>query len=100
MSGVLYGCETVSILRKERFLAVFQNGMPRKILNEGTPEEKKKQNGDLGILYFSHLFFGGGGVIERREVRWMRHVLRIREKRNANIILGGKREGKRASGRN
>jgi hypothetical protein len=38
-------------------------------------------------------------IIKSRRMRWARHVARMREKRNAYMILGGKPEGKRPLGR-
>jgi hypothetical protein len=38
-------------------------------------------------------------MIRSRRMRWVEHVARMREKRNAYRILMGKPEGKRALGR-
>ena len=43
----LYGCETWSILRKERRLTVFENGMLRKVLSEA-----KLRGGECKIKTF------------------------------------------------
>jgi hypothetical protein len=38
-------------------------------------------------------------IIKSRRIRWAGHVTRLREKKNAYRILGGKSEGKRPTGR-
>lgn len=53
----LYGCETWSILRKERRLTVFENGMLRKVLSEAKLRGGGMQNKDLCNLCSSPKFF-------------------------------------------
>ena len=61
LSVVLHGCETWSlILRKERRLRVFENGVLRRIFgprrDEATGEWKKLHNEQLNDLYCSTNF--------------------------------------------
>lgn len=37
-------------------------------------------------------------MMQSRRIRWVRHVERVEEMKSANIILVGKREGKKALG--
>jgi hypothetical protein len=38
-------------------------------------------------------------MIKSRKMTWIDHVARIGEKRNADMVLGGRLEGKRSQGR-
>jgi len=98
---VVYGCETWSlILREERRLRVFENGVLRRIFgpkrDEITGEWRKLRNEELNYLYSSPNIFQ---VIKKRRMSWEEHVARMRERRGVYRVLAGKPEGKRPLGR-
>jgi hypothetical protein len=99
---VLYGCEIWSLtLREEHRLRVFENMVLRRIL--GPKRDKvmggwrKLDNEELHDLYSSPGI--SIRMITSRRMRWVGHVARMREKRNAYMLLVGKPEGKRPLGR-
>jgi hypothetical protein len=63
---------------------------------EVTGEWRKLHNEELRDLYSSPSIIR---IIKSRRTRWVRHVARIGEKRNAYRLLIGKPEGKRPLGR-
>jgi hypothetical protein len=93
---VAYGCEAWSlILREKHRLRVFENRMLRRIFgskNEVTGEWRKLHNEKLRDLYSSPSTIR---MIKSRRMRWVGHVARMGEKRNAYRLLVGKPEGKR-----
>jgi hypothetical protein len=98
---VLYGCETWSLtLRKEHRLRMFENKVLRRIFgpkrNEVTVGLRKLHNEELRDLYSSPSITR---IIKSRRMRWVGHVARMGEKRNAYRLLVGKPEGKRPLGR-
>jgi hypothetical protein len=98
---VLYGCETWSLtLREEHILRVFENRVLRKIFgpkrDEVTGEWRKLRNEELRDLYSSPSVIR---IIMSRRMRWVGHVARMWENRNAYRLLVGKPEGKRPLGR-
>ena len=101
LSVVLYGCETWSLmLREERRLRVFDNGVLRRIFgrkrDEVTWEWRKLHNEELNDLYCSPNIVQ---VIKSRRMRWAGHVARMEEKRGVYRVLVGKPEGKIPLGR-
>jgi len=98
---VLYGCETWSLtLREERKLRVFENMMLRRIFGprryEVMGKWRRLHNEELNDLYSSLIIVR---VIKSRRMRWVRHVARMGEEREAYRVLVGKPEGKRPLGR-
>jgi hypothetical protein len=98
---VLYGCETWSLtLREEHRLGVFENRVLRRIFGQKrdklTGEWRKLHNEELRDLYSSPSIIG---IIKSRRMRLAGHVERIRDKRNAYILLVGKTERKRPLGK-
>jgi hypothetical protein len=86
LNVVLYGCDFWPLsLREEHRLRVFG---PKR--DEVTEEWRKLHNEELRDLY---------RIIKSRMMRWVGHVARIWEKRNAYWLLVGKPEGKRPLGR-
>jgi hypothetical protein len=79
---------------------VFENRELRRIFgpkrDEVTGEWRKLQNEELRDLYFSPSIIR---IIKSRRMRWMGHVTRMGENRNAYRLLVGKPEGKRPLGR-
>jgi hypothetical protein len=76
---------------------VFENRVPRRIFgpkrDEVTGERRKLHNEELHDLYSSPSFIR---IIKARRMRWIGHVARMGEKRNAYRLLVGKpREGGR-----
>jgi hypothetical protein len=101
MPVVLYGCETWSLtLREEHRLRVFENRVLRRLFgpkrDEVTGEWRKLHNKKLRDLYSSPSIIR---KIKSRRMRWVGHVARIWEKRNAYRLLVSKPEGKRPLGR-
>jgi hypothetical protein len=85
MPIVLYGCETWSlILREEHSLRVFENRVLRRIFgqkrDEVTGDWKELHNEELHDLYPSPSIIR---IIMSRRMRWVGHVARTGEKRNA-----------------
>jgi hypothetical protein len=98
---VLYGCETWSLtLREEHRLGVFLNRVLRRIFglkrDEVTGEWRKLHNEELHDLYSSRSIIR---ILQARRMRWVGHVARMGEKRNAYRLLVGKPEGRRPLGR-
>jgi hypothetical protein len=94
---VLYGCETWSLtLREEHRLRVFENRVLRRIFgpkrDEVTGEWRKLHNEELHDLYSSASIIR---IIKLRWMRWVEHVARMGERRNAYRFLVGKPEGRR-----
>jgi predicted ABC-class ATPase len=90
---VLYGCETWSLtLREEHRLRVFENKVLRRIFgpkrDEVTGGWRKLHNEELDDLYSSPSIIR---IIKSRRMRWVGHVARMGEKRNAYRLLVGKR---------
>jgi hypothetical protein len=89
---VLYGGEIRSLtLREKHRWKVFENRVLRK-RDEVTGEWRKLHNEELLNLCPSPNIIR---LIKSRRMRWVGHVARIGEKRNAYRILVGKPEGKR-----
>jgi hypothetical protein len=86
-------------LREEHRLRVFENRVLRRILgpkrDEVTGKWRKLHNEELRDLYSSPSIIR---IIKPR-MRWVGHVARMGEKRNAYRLLVGKPEGKRPLGR-
>jgi hypothetical protein len=98
---VLYGCETWSVtLREEHRLGVFENRVLRRIFepkrDEVTGEWRKLHNEELHDLYSLPSFIR---IIKARRMKWVGHVARMGEKRNAYRLLVGKPEGRRPLGK-
>jgi hypothetical protein len=98
---VLYGCESWPLtLREEHRLRVFENRVLRRIFgpkrDEVTGEWRKLHNEELRDLYSSPSIMK---IIRLRRMRWMEHVARMGEKRNAYRLLVGKPDRKRPLGR-
>ncbi|KAJ4433414.1 hypothetical protein ANN_15673 [Periplaneta americana] len=98
---VLYGCETWTLtLREEHRLRVFENKVLRKIFgakrDEVTGEWRKLHNAELHTLYSSPDIIRN---IKSRRLRWVGHVARMGESRNACRVLVGRPEEKRPLGR-
>jgi hypothetical protein len=92
---VLYGCETWSLtLREEHRLRVFENRVLRKIFglkrDEVKGERRKLHNEELYDLYSSPSIIR---IIKSRRKRWVGHVARMGEERNAYRLLVGKPKG-------
>ncbi|KAJ4440348.1 hypothetical protein ANN_08487 [Periplaneta americana] len=97
----LYGCETWTLtLREEHRLRVFENKVLRKIFgakrDEVTGEWRKLHNTELHALYSSPDIIRN---IKSRRLRWVGHVVRMGESRNAYRVLVGRPEVKRSLGR-
>jgi hypothetical protein len=92
---VLYGCETWSLtLNEEHRLRVFENRVLRRIFgpkrNDVMGEWRKLHNEELCYLYSSPSIIR---IMKSRRMRWVGHVARMGEKRNAYRLVG-KPEGK------
>jgi hypothetical protein len=97
LPGVLFGCETLSvILREEHRLRVFESRVLRRISgpkrDEVTGEWRRLHNGELHNLYSSPDIIR---QIKSRRMRWVGYVARMGEGRNVYRILVGKPEGKK-----
>jgi hypothetical protein len=87
-------------MRKEHKLRVFEDRVLRRISGQ-------KRDGVTGVWRKLHneelLNFNSSPsiirIIKSRRMRWVRHVARMREKRNVYRLLVGKPEGKRPLGR-
>jgi hypothetical protein len=95
---VLYGFETWCLtLRKEHRLRVFEKRVLRKIFGPKKDRvkggSKKLHNEQLRDLISSPSIIR---IIKSRRMRWVGHVARMGEKRNAYrlLIIGGKARGK------
>jgi hypothetical protein len=79
---------------------VFENRVLRRIFwtkrDEVTGEWRKLHNEKLHDLYPSPSIIT---IIKARRMRWVEHVTRMGEKRNAYRLLVGKAEGRRPLGR-
>jgi hypothetical protein len=64
--------------------------------DEVTGEWRKLHNEEFHDLYSSRNIIR---IIKSRRMKWVEHVTRMREKRNAYRLLVGKAEGKRPLGR-
>jgi hypothetical protein len=98
---VLYGCENWSVtLRVEHILRVFENSVLRRLFgpkrDEVTGGWRKLHNEELLGLYSSPSIIR---VIKARRMRWVGHVARMGEVRDAYNILVGRPEGRRPLGR-
>ncbi|KAJ4450607.1 hypothetical protein ANN_02033 [Periplaneta americana] len=98
---VLYGCETWTLtLREEQRLRVFENKVLRKIFgakrDEVIGEWRKLHNAELHALHPSPDIIRN---IKSRRLRWVVHVARMGESKNAYRVLVGRPEGKRPLGR-
>jgi hypothetical protein len=98
---VLHGCDTRSlILREEHILRVFESRILRRIFgskrDEVTGEWIEMHNGELHILYSFPI---SNRQIKSREMRWARHMSRMREERKVYKVLVGKPEGRIQVGR-
>jgi hypothetical protein len=85
---------------EEHRLRVFENRVLRRIFglkgDEVTGDWRKLHKEELHNLYSSLNIIR---MIKSRRMRWVGHVARMRETRNAYRILVGKPEGKRPLGR-
>jgi hypothetical protein len=73
---------------------VFQNGVLRRIFGpkrDKVTREWRKLHEELNDLYSSPNIVR---VITLRRMRWMRHVVRVGERRGLYRVMVGKREGK------
>jgi hypothetical protein len=98
---VLYGCNTWSLtVREEHRLMVLENRVLRRIFgpkkDEVTGRWRKLHNEELHDLYCSPRIIR---IMKSRRMRWVGHVARMGEKRNAYRLLVGNPEGKRPLGR-
>jgi hypothetical protein len=79
---------------------VFENRVIRRIfeskIDKVTGEWRKLHNEELHDLYSSPSIIR---IIKSRRIRWVGHLARMGEKRNAYRLLVGKPEGKRPLGR-
>jgi hypothetical protein len=86
---VLYGCETWSlILREEHRLRVFENKVLRRVFGP------KRDEVTGGWRKLHNDFYSSPSiirVIKSRRKRWVGHVARMGEKKNAYRLLVGKR---------
>jgi hypothetical protein len=94
---VLHGCETWSlILREEPRLRAFENRVLRRIFepkrDEVTEEWKKLHHEELHYLRSSSSIIRN---MKSRRMRWVGHVARMGEKKNAYRFLVEKPEGNR-----
>jgi len=96
---VLYGCETWSLtLRKECWLRILENRIPRRIL-----EPRRDENGEWRRLHYEegHSLYRSSNtvkVIKSRRLIWAGHVVRM-EGRSAIEIPTCTPTGKRPLGR-
>jgi hypothetical protein len=98
---VLYGCETwLLTFREECRLRVFENRVLRRIFgprkNDVTGEWGRSHNVEINDLYSSPDIVR---VKKSRRMRWVGHVVCVREGRGIYWVLLGKPEGKRPMGR-
>jgi hypothetical protein len=97
---VLYGCETLSLtLREEHILGVFESRVLRRLFgpkrDEVTGEWRKLHNEELHDLYSSSSIIR----IMKSRMKWVGHVARMGEKKNAYRLFVEKPEGRRPVGR-
>jgi hypothetical protein len=98
---VLYGYETWFLtLREEHGLRVFENRVLRRIFgpkkDEVTGECRKLHNEKLHDLYSSPSMLR---IKKSKRMKWVGHVARMGENRNAYRLLVGQPDGKRPLGR-
>ena len=90
---VVCGCETWSLtLREERRLRVFKNRVLRRIFGPKRDEvawEWRRLNNKEPCALYSNI-----RVIRSRRLRWVGHVVRVGERRDAYRVLVGKPEKK------
>jgi hypothetical protein len=101
LSLVLYGCETWSvILREKRRPRVFENMLLTRIFgsksDEGTREWRKLHNEELYDLYCSPPIIR---VNKSRRMRWAEQVACMGKRRGLYRVLVGRPEGKSPLGR-
>jgi hypothetical protein len=100
LSVVLYGFEIWSLtLREEHRLRVTENRVLRKIFGPKREEDgswTKLHNDELHSLYPSP---NNVRMIKSRRMRWVGHVVHMREGRGVYRVLVGRPEGKRPLGR-
>jgi len=94
---VLYGHETWSLTqREEHSIQVFENRVLRRIFgpkkDEVIGEWRKLHNEELNDLYCSPNIVR---VIKSRRMRWVGHVVHMKEGRGEYRVLVGKPEGRR-----
>jgi len=81
---------------EEHTLRVFENRVLRRIFgpkrDELTGEWRKLHNEKINDLYSSRNIVR---VIKSRKMRWLGHLARMRERRDAYRVLVGKPEGNR-----
>jgi len=100
LSVVLHGCEAWSFtLREEPRLRIFENRVLRRIFGPKRDEDgswRKVHNDELHELYSPPNIVR---VIKSRKMRWVGHVARMGEGRDACRVFFGRAEGKRPLGR-
>ena len=99
MPVVLYGCETWSlVLREERRLRVFENRVLRNIFGH----KSDKVTGEWRRLHYEELYdlyYTPNIVQVIKSRRWVRHVARMGERRDAYRVLVERPERERPLGR-
>jgi hypothetical protein len=97
---IVYECEALSLtLREEHRLRVFENRVLWRIFVPKRDEvtgRRKLHNEELHGLYSSPSIVR---VIKARRMRWVMHVVRMGEVRDAYSILVGRPEGRRPLGK-
>jgi len=101
LSCVLYGCETWSLILKEkRRLRLFENRVLRRKCGpkraEVTGKWRKLHNEELNDLYPSPNIVW---VIKSKRMRWASHVARMGQSRGVYRVLMGTSERKRPLGK-